>query len=193
MVVYAYVLGLCILASSRIPRYDLGRQTPAFSGRRGSIIVRGKRNGHEAVSGCSTAHDVGLARGRSWSRPGRRGDERCCGQNQLARLTLLGKPIGQCWVGAMLWWGRKGKEEVGHWATQGKEKGGGGLGGLGFWPMACIRSWNTFLFLNSFIDYKLIWIQTKSSNDSSRNIKSISTQQYKRNLMQWYEMHQTII
>jgi hypothetical protein len=32
MVLYAYVLCLCILASSRIPWYDLGRQIPAFSG-----------------------------------------------------------------------------------------------------------------------------------------------------------------
>jgi hypothetical protein len=32
MVLYAYVLCLCILASSRIPRYYLGRQTPIFQG-----------------------------------------------------------------------------------------------------------------------------------------------------------------
>jgi hypothetical protein len=32
MVLYAYALCLCILTLSRIPRYDLGRQTPAFSG-----------------------------------------------------------------------------------------------------------------------------------------------------------------
>jgi hypothetical protein len=31
MVLFAYVLCLCILALSRIPRYDLGRQNPAFS------------------------------------------------------------------------------------------------------------------------------------------------------------------
>jgi hypothetical protein len=31
MVLYAYVLCLCILASSRIPWYDIGRQTPAVS------------------------------------------------------------------------------------------------------------------------------------------------------------------
>jgi hypothetical protein len=32
MTLYAYVLCLCILVSSRIPRYDLGRQTPTFLG-----------------------------------------------------------------------------------------------------------------------------------------------------------------
>jgi hypothetical protein len=32
MVLYAYVLCLCILVSSRIHQYDLRRQTPAFSG-----------------------------------------------------------------------------------------------------------------------------------------------------------------
>jgi hypothetical protein len=32
MVLYDYVLCLCILASSRIARYDLGRQTLPFSG-----------------------------------------------------------------------------------------------------------------------------------------------------------------
>jgi hypothetical protein len=32
MVLYAYVLCLRILASSRIPRYDLGTQTPHFEG-----------------------------------------------------------------------------------------------------------------------------------------------------------------
>jgi hypothetical protein len=32
-----YVLYLCILTSMRIARYDLGRQTPTFSG--GSITV----------------------------------------------------------------------------------------------------------------------------------------------------------
>jgi hypothetical protein len=32
MVLYVYVLCLCILILSRIPRYDLGRQTPTFSG-----------------------------------------------------------------------------------------------------------------------------------------------------------------
>jgi hypothetical protein len=37
IVLYAYVLCLCILASSRIPRYDLGRQTPGFQG--GSVTI----------------------------------------------------------------------------------------------------------------------------------------------------------
>jgi hypothetical protein len=32
MVLYVYMLCLCILASSRMPRYYLGRQTPAFLG-----------------------------------------------------------------------------------------------------------------------------------------------------------------
>jgi hypothetical protein len=32
MILYAYVLCLCILASSRIPRYDIEKQISAFSG-----------------------------------------------------------------------------------------------------------------------------------------------------------------
>jgi hypothetical protein len=45
MVLYAYVLCLCILALSRIPQYNLERQTPTLSG--GSVTEDHQLEGEE--------------------------------------------------------------------------------------------------------------------------------------------------